>query len=322
MKPHYKVTAILAVSSVFLSATVANAAENSVEIHDLLTSAPGHSRVLTSTSAATTDGTITLPREEAGVIELKHSDGTWLTVGLPQNAGLSSPADKLSQSSGSAVIAEPMKAATSAQDSSTGKSALSARAVVAVPDAKADRSYNFDLNFSDGIVPQLRKDGSVQFVLDPKLGNSHPGVEAEASFGEIKTPWAIDANGKAVPTKFTLKGNTLTQTINPIKDTTYPVILDPEAEWKGFYGRLTYSRAETANMRDQGVVIAGLLGGSAGIAAMFGPGAPIVGAALAAASAAAVGIIATTASNAHSDGRCLQVDIPPLVNPTIVNCRS
>ncbi|MGP5026622.1 hypothetical protein [Glutamicibacter sp. BW77] len=75
-------------------------------------------------------------------------------------------------------------------------------------------------------------------------------------------------------------------------------------------------------MRDQGVVIAGLLGGSAGIAAMFGPGAPIVGAALAAASAAAVGIIATTASNAHSDGRCLQVDIPPLVNPTIVNCRS
>lgn len=30
MKPHYKVTAILAVSSVFLSATVANAAENSV----------------------------------------------------------------------------------------------------------------------------------------------------------------------------------------------------------------------------------------------------------------------------------------------------
>ena len=96
------------------------------------------------------------------------------------------------------------------------------------------------------------------------------------------------------------------------------MILDPEAERKGFCGRLTYSRAETKNMRDEGVVIAGLLTGSTGIAAMFGPGAPIVGAAL----AAAVGIIATNASNASADGRCLHIDIPPLVNNRIVNCRS
>lgn len=100
------------------------------------------------------------------------------------------------------------------------------------------------------------------------------------------------------------------------------MILDPEAERKGFYGPLTYSRAETKNMRDEGVVIAGLLTRSAGIAAMLGPGAPIVGAALAAASAAAVGIIATNASNASADGRCLHIDIPPLVNNRIVNCRS
>lgn len=314
MKHHYRLTAILVVSAVFLSGTVANADENSVKIDDLLTSAPGHSRVLTSTPSAPANGTISLPSEDAGQIELKHPDGTWLTVGLPQNADLSSPSEQLSRSAGAAVIAEPMQSATSTQGPDA-KSSLSARAVVAVPDAKADRSYNFDLNYSDGIVPQLSKDGSVKFVLDPQLGNSRPGVEAEASFGEIKTPWAVDANGQKVPTNFTLKGNTLTQTINPAKDTTYPVILDPEAEWKGFYGRLTYSRAETKNMRDQGVVIAG-------IAALFGPGAPIVGAALAAASASAVGIIATTASNASADGRCLQIDIPPLVTPRIVDCRS
>ncbi|MGO3764453.1 hypothetical protein ACTXM3_18655 [Glutamicibacter arilaitensis] len=321
MKRNYRLTAILAVSAVFLSGTVANADENSVKIDDLLTSAPGHSRVLTSTSSAPANGTISLPSEDAGQIKLKHPDGTWLTVGLPQNADISSPSDQLSRSAGAAVITEPMQSSTSTQGPDANAS-LSARAVVAVPDANADRSYNFDLGYSDGIVPQLDKDGSVQFVLDPQLGNSRPGVEAEASFGEIKTPWAIDANGKKVPTKFTLKGNTLTQTINPTKDTTYPVILDPEAEWKGFYGRLTYSRAETKNMRDEGVVIAGLLTGSAGIAAMFGPGAPVVGAALAAASAAAVGIISATASNASADGRCLQIDIPPLVNPRIVNCRS
>jgi len=321
MKPHYRITAILAVSTIFFSGTVANADDNSIKIDDLLTSAPGNSRVLTSTTSTPARGTISLPSEDAGQIELKHPDGTWLTVGLPQNADLSSPSDQLNRSAGAAIVTEPMQSSTSAQDSDA-QSSLSARAIVAVPDANSDRSYNFDLNYPDGIVPQLEKDGSVKFILDPKLGNPRPEVEAEATFGEIKTPWAIDANGKKVPTKFTLKGNTLTQTITPTKDTTYPVILDPEAEWKGFYGRLTYSRAETRNMRDEGVVIAGLLTGSAGIAAMFGPGAPIVGAALAAGSAAAVGIIATTASNATADGRCLQVDVPPLVTPRIVNCRS
>lgn len=321
MKLHYRITVIFAVSAIFLSGTVANADENSVKIDDLLISTPGHSRVLTSISSTPANGTISLPSEDAGQIELKHPDSTWLTVGLPQNADRSSPSEQSSRSAGAAVITEPMQSSTSTQGPDT-KSSLSARAVVAVPEAKADRSYNVDLDYSDGIVPQLSKDGSVKFVLDPQLGNSRPGVEAEASFGEIKTPWAVDANGQKVPTKFTIKGNTLTQTIKPTNDTAYPVILDPEAEWKGFYGRLTYSRAETKNMRDQGVVIAGLLTGSAGIAAMFGPGAPIVGAALAAASASAVGIIATTASNASADGRCLQVDIPPLVTPRIVDCRS
>lgn len=214
MKPHYRVTAILAVSSIFLTGTIANADENSVKIDDLLTSAPGHSRVLTSSSSTPAIGTVSLPSEDAGQIELKHPDGTWLTVGLPQNADLSSPSDQLSRSAGAAVITEPMQSATS-KPGPDAKPSLSARAVVAVPDAKADRPCNFDLNYSNGIAPQLNKDGSVKFVLDPKLGNSRPGVEAEASFGEIKTPWAIDAKDQKVPTKFTLKGNTLTQNHQP-----------------------------------------------------------------------------------------------------------
>lgn len=152
MKLHYKITVILTVSAIFLSGTVANADENSVKIDDLLISAPGHSRVLTSTSSTPANRTISLPSEDAGQIELEHPNSTWLTVGLPQNADRSSPSEQSSRSAGAAVITEPMQSSTSTQGPDT-KSSLSARAVVAVPDSKADRSYNVDLDYSDGIVP-------------------------------------------------------------------------------------------------------------------------------------------------------------------------
>ncbi len=213
-------------------------------------------------------------------------------------------------------------ASTTDRPASIDQRNASARAVVAVPDASSPDSYGFELEMPEGMVATLEDDGSVSVELDPVLGSSVEGVTAEATFGVIKAPWAQDAAGNALETFFTLEGNTLTQHIDLEAAEQFPVVADPEAEWMGWFGRLTYSAAETAEMRDQGVVIGGLLAASAGIAALFGPGAPIVGAALAAAGAGAVGIIAATASNAHSDGRCLQVDIPPLVNPDIVDCRS
>jgi len=113
MNRHYRLTAIFAVPSIFLTGTIANADENSVKIDDLLTSAPRHSRVLTSTSSTPANGTVALPSEDAGQIESEHPDGTWLTVGLPQNADLSSPSDQLSHSAGAAVITESTQSATS-----------------------------------------------------------------------------------------------------------------------------------------------------------------------------------------------------------------
>lgn len=325
MQRKIKCSIIAATTTAILIATgtVANAADPSEDLSAMLATTPGSERVISTPNDTASNASVTLPEASSDTLDFAHPDGTWMKIGLPENATYTRAVD-------SSAIDEPLVttqriapvAASAAKQSPSPSEVIAARAVVAVPDSKASSSYDFELELPKGIVPTLEDDGSVEFVLESKASKKSNGTVAEATFGEIKKPWAQDAEGNSVPTSFSLKGNTLTQTIDFTEDTKFPVLADPEAEWKGFYGRLTYSKAETANMRDQGVVIAGLLAGSAGIAALFGPGAPIVAAVLAGASATAVGIISATASNAHSDGRCLQVDIPPLVNPAIVDCRS
>ncbi|MDF2561441.1 MAG: hypothetical protein K0R99_2887 [Microbacterium sp.] len=315
----------MAVATVVV-APAAVAAERPDDRFDrLLEAAPAVDRVLTDMATDNANGanaTIT-----KGALSFENSAGPWMKIHLPESAA---HVDDTRVAIGSSPLvatelmqAEAMPAARSTGSASAPtQNSASARAVVAVPDANSPDAYEFELEMPEGMVATLEDDGSVSIELDPELGSSIDGVTAEATFGVIKAPWAQDAAGNALETSFTLEGNTLTQHIDLDAAEQFPVIADPEAEWMGWFGRLTYSAAETAEMRDQGVVVGGLLAASAGIAALFGPGAPIVGAALAAAGAGAVGIIATTASNAHSDGRCLQVDIPPLVNPDIVDCRS
>lgn len=53
MKLRYRSTEILAVSTLFLSRTVAKGAENSVKVASLLVSVPGQSLVLTSADNGT-----------------------------------------------------------------------------------------------------------------------------------------------------------------------------------------------------------------------------------------------------------------------------
>ena len=47
---------------------------------------------------------------------------------------------------------------------------------------------------------------------------------------EIQTPWAVDANGNPVETRFELDVHTLTQIIETNNNTAYPVIADPSAK--------------------------------------------------------------------------------------------
>lgn len=49
----------------------------------------------------------------------------------------------------------------------------------------------------------------------------------DVPIGSLKAPWAFDANGIAVPTRFEINGNFVTQIVEVNSATTFPVVSDP-----------------------------------------------------------------------------------------------
>lgn len=79
----------------------------------------------------------------------------------------------------------------------------------------APTEYRFENAVPDGHTAELQPDGSVRFF-------DSDGNES----GGIATPWALDANGEEVPTRYTLDGTTLIQAIDH-EGAAYPIVADP-----------------------------------------------------------------------------------------------
>lgn len=289
-------TGILVLSGTSMAAVGATEASSNARIADAIASAPRSSEVVTSSPGATVaanDGSsVTLPSEPASDIAFLSPDGIPASLSLPD----ATPRYTQALEGGSA------------------------RAIVVIDNASRPDSYAFDLALPEGIEPKLQPNGSVSFVPSAAVAEriASQGIHATFDFGGLETPWAIDADGASVETHYTLDGNTVVQHVDLASTSSFPVIADPEMEWKGYYATLTYSKSETLGMRDQGVIIAGMLVAAAGMAA-FGPPGAAIGAVMVGIGAASVGIIAATASNAVGDGRCLSLDVPSMM-PSIVNC--
>lgn len=289
-------TGLLTISGTSMAAVGAPAESSDAKIANAVASAPRTSDVVNSTPGATVAST------------------SGASVSLP--AGGSADIDFLSPDGIPASLSLPDAVPTHTQVLDGG----SARAIVVIEKASDPDSYAFELVLPDGIEPQLQPDGSISFspsnAITAQLAEQ--GIDAAFDFGGIDAPWALDADGAPVDTYYTLEGNTVVQHVDVTSTTSFPVIADPEMEWKGYYATLTYTASETLGMRDQGVIIAGMLVAAAGLAA-FGPPGAVIGAAMVGIGGASVGIIAATASNAVGDGRCLSLDVPSMM-PSIINC--
>lgn len=123
--------------------------------------------------------------------------------------------------------------ATVAQQKADG----SVQIITTIQSASAPTEYSFDLTLPARATLQLNEDGSVAALSDTGLFVA--GVHA---------PWAVDANGAAVPTYFTIEGNRLTQIVEHDAADAYPVVTDP---WlgKNLYG------AVKATKTSQGYVL-------------------------------------------------------------------
>jgi hypothetical protein len=86
--------------------------------------------------------------------------------------------------------------------------------------AAAAASADFSMSIPDGYVAELTNDGGVQ------LRNQ----SARIVIPFISAPWALDSNGKKLPTSYTVNGPKITQHVNT-NGAAYPIVADPSIQW-------------------------------------------------------------------------------------------
>ena len=99
----------------------------------------------------------------------------------------------------------------------TGATETGAQSVITIESSSAPSEYSFDLALQEGTFLAMDEDGSVDISNEDQL-----------VVGEVKKPWAYDANGNPVKTWFEIEGSTLTQHVEFSHDTAFPVTADPE----------------------------------------------------------------------------------------------
>jgi sugar lactone lactonase YvrE len=109
--------------------------------------------------------------------------------------------------------------------------------------ADAPRSEVFDLEIPQGA--QLRADGR---------GGAEVVDAAGAVLLSISMPWAVDAEGEQVPAELEVAGSSITVTVDPPAEATYPILVDPLFEsynWStnGIAGQSDWSPASNPGFR-------------------------------------------------------------------------
>lgn len=102
----------------------------------------------------------------------------------------------------------------------------STKGIININSCNANKLFNFKFNLNPGerliTAKELLGDdcdtGEV-FVID-----AYKNIKQI-----IEKPWAIDANGKKIPTYFNVSGNILTQTVNHSCEDSFPITADPNA---------------------------------------------------------------------------------------------
>ncbi|MFE9469423.1 hypothetical protein ACFYNW_38630 [Streptomyces virginiae] len=188
--------------------------------------------------------TVTTPASAEGQLSVAASDGSAVTMALP------AAVDAAGTTSAAGTTVYPNAAANTdlAAQATVGGGA---RALVTLKNADAPTTQRFDLGLPEGA--SLVADGAGGYDIVTSAG----GAGAVAR-GHIDAPWAKDANGKAVPTSYSLDGNTLVQTIKTSSDTAFPVVADPHYTWGIISGTVYFNKSETKVLALGGSVVSWL----------------------------------------------------------------
>lgn len=105
----------------------------------------------------------------------------------------------------------------------------SVRVHTILPNASAPRRYTYPLDLPSGATLRALEDGSIA-VVD----------SSNKLIAGVAAPWARDADGNHVATRYEIAGTSFVQVVDPTTKTRYPVVADP---WMGtdLYSRVYLS---------------------------------------------------------------------------------
>lgn len=118
--------------------------------------------------------------------------------------------------------------------------------VLESPDSPHTYSYDMD----SSVTPVLRADGGVDLVVSTV-------DDVTTIAGEIAAPWAVDANGRAVPTWYSITGSTVIQHVAHDPTSAYPITADPTYSY-GWWRYVHFNKAETKTIADSGWSVAAI----------------------------------------------------------------
>lgn len=135
--------------------------------------------------------------------------------------------------------------------------------------------YATDDGSDDALAVQTLEDGStrIQTVIGSvdsahKFGYRMDGYQPyQSDTGEVifidgqnnavpvAAPWATDADGRAVPTRYEIRGDELFQVVSSSASTSYPIVADPTWQWTGPAWGMKLNRSESSRVRDYAAAI-------------------------------------------------------------------
>lgn len=167
------------------------------------------------TSPVADNTTVTLPKRGGGNLVVDGEDGK-LKIDLPGKGKGAVDNDDLTVVY-DAPIADTSVAAQPTEDG--------ARVIISIDSPAAPERFDFPVS---GDVDRL--------ILDETDGSVFAFDADNEPVGYFETPWAVDANGTAVPTRFEVDGLTLTQVVEHRGgDFQYGIVADPA--WNGKWAK-------------------------------------------------------------------------------------
>lgn len=197
---------------------------------------------MASPGTATGDVTVTTPATAQGPVTASTKDGGKLSFDLPAISEVAGT----EAGKGTVVYPNAAKSTDLAVQHTTDGGA---RALVVLKDVHASATQRFALNLPQGT--SLTEDGAGGYEITREIAE---GVHT--TIGTIDAPWAKDANGRPVPTRYELDGESLVQTVDVNESTAFPVVADPKFTWGIVTGTAYFKKSETKKIAQNGALTA------------------------------------------------------------------